>query len=127
MVSISYTKRKGKKGLTYGYRIADHTGSLIDSKSGFNTKKLAKELGETHKNKLEQGNLITEDILLYNLWERWYDLQIKPSSISETTKRKYRYRGRTIHNIFGDQKAQTLKYRAPLKTYEKRYNRLKIS
>ncbi|MCJ1983302.1 hypothetical protein GYN17_04000 [Lactococcus piscium] len=75
-MSISYTKRKGKKGLTYGYRIADHTGSLMSSKSGFVTKKLAKESGEFHKNRLEQGNIITKDMTLYELWKRWYELEI---------------------------------------------------
>lgn len=110
MASISYTKRKGKKGLTYGYRIADNKGNVITSKSGFLTKRLAKEVGESRKNKLEKVNIITKDFTLYELWKRWYELSIKPSSITDTTKKKYRYRGHTIKKIFGNQKANTLKY-----------------
>lgn len=68
-MSISYTQHKGKKGLTYSYWIADHTGSLTPSKSGILIKKLAKESGEFHKSKIEEDHLITEDITLYKFLE----------------------------------------------------------
>ena len=109
MVSINYTKYKGKQGLTYGFQIKDNQGIRLLSKSGFKTKKIAKATGEKIRLELDSGSKLNLSSTVHDIWQVWYDLEIKPSSLSERTKYKYRSHGRVIAKLFNGQKVSKIK------------------
>ena len=109
MVSINYTKYKGKQGLTYGFQIKDNQGIRLLSKSGFKTKKIAKATGEKIRLELDSGSKLNLSSTVHDIWQVWYDLEIKPSSLSERTKYKYRSHGRVIDKLFNGQKVSKIK------------------
>ena len=93
-MAISYRQRGKKKN--WDYRIFDKNKKVVASNSGFKTKKEA--MLEASKIELEllNGNVIDSNISLYQLWEKWYNLQIVPLNKSQGTIAHHKHRGKLI-------------------------------
>lgn len=99
-MSISYRKRGKNK--TWDYRVFDKNGIVIASNSGFKTKKEASYEATDVERKLLLSNVFTPKATLYELWEKWYELIIVPSKLSQSSKDKHVQRGKVIKEYFDD-------------------------
>lgn len=120
-MSLYIAQRGGKKGKWY-YRINDKQGNYILSKGGFRTKKEAEIEGLAEELKLLQGKIIDKNITLFQLWEKWYQLQILPLGKMDSTLNKHRLRGKFIKSYFGETAALSItpsQYQAFINTYAK--------
>ena len=99
-MAISYRQRGKKK--TWDYRIFNKEKVVVASASGFQTKKEA--ILEASKIELEllNGNVIDSNISLYQLWQKWYNLQIVPINKSQGTLAHHKHRGKLILEYFKD-------------------------
>lgn len=95
-----------RRGKVWEYRIREYN----ISKSGFKTKKEAKDAALELENELKSGGRIDKDSSVYELWKRWFELEILPSNKSTRTKDKYRKIGTQVEKWFGDKIASTMKY-----------------
>lgn len=95
-----------KRGKSWEYRIREHN----ISKSGFKTKKEAQTAAIELENELKRGNRIDNHSTVYDLWKRWYELEILPSNKSKRTKDKYKKVGTQIEKYLGNEIASKLKY-----------------
>ncbi|MGN7311547.1 tyrosine-type recombinase/integrase [Alkalicoccobacillus gibsonii] len=95
-----------RRGKVWEYRIREFN----ISKSGFKTKKEAKDAALEIENKLKSGGRIDKDSTVYELWERWFELDILPSNKSARTKDKYKKVGTQVKKWFGEKIASTMKY-----------------
>ena len=119
-MAISYRQR-GKKKL-WDYRVFDSNKKVIASNSGFKTKKEAESEALYLEMKLKNGTIIDRNITLYQLWEKWMTLQIKPLRKSDSTLNKHELRGRFIQNYFQDKPVSNIKasdYQEFINTYAK--------
>ena len=119
-MAISYRQR-GKKKL-WDYRVFDSNKKVIASNSGFKTKKEAESEALYLEMKLKNGTIIDRNITLYQLWEKWMTLQIKPLRKSDSTLNKHELRGRFIQNYFQDKPVSDIKasdYQKFINTYAK--------
>ena len=119
-MAISYRQR-GKKKL-WDYRVFDSNKKVIASNSGFKTKKEAESEALYLEMKLKNGTIIDRNITLYQLWEKWMTLQIKPLRKSDSTLNKHELRGRFIQNYFQDKPVSDIKasdYQEFINTYAK--------
>ena len=107
-MAISYRQRGKKK--TWDYRIFDKNKKVVASNSGFQTKKEA--ILEASKIELEllNGNVIDSNISLYQLWQKWYNLQIVPLNKSQGTIAHHKHRGKLILDYFKDKSATNITY-----------------
>lgn len=99
-MAISYRQR-GKKKL-WDYRVFDSKKKVIASNSGFRTKKEAQIEALAFEMKVKNGVVVDREITLYQLWERWFELQILPLGKSESALNKHRFRGKIIQKYFQD-------------------------
>lgn len=119
-MAISYRQR-GKKKL-WDYRVFDSNKKVIASNSCFKTKKEAESEALYLEMKLKNGTIIDRNITLYQLWEKWMTLQIKPLRKSDSTLNKHELRGRFIQNYFQDKPVSDIKasdYQKFINTYAK--------
>lgn len=119
-MAISYRQR-GKKKL-WDYRVFDSNKKVIASHSGFKTKKEAESEALYLEMKLKNGTIVDKNITLYQLWEKWMTLQIKPLRKSDSTLNKHELRGRFIQNYFQDKPVSDIKasdYQEFINTYAK--------
>lgn len=117
-MAISYRQRGKKK--TWDYRIFNSDKVVVASHSGFKTKKEAIAEATQIELQLLQGHVIDSTISLHTLWEKWYQLQIKPLNKSKGTIEHHLHRGRLIHNYFKDKPAVQIsasEYQAFINTY----------
>ena len=107
-MAISYRQRGKKKN--WDYRIFDKNKKVVASNSGFQTKKEA--ILEASKIELEllNGNVIDSNISLYQLWQKWYNLQIVPLNKSQGTIAHHKHRGKLILDYFKDKSATNITY-----------------
>lgn len=107
-MAISYRQRGKKK--TWDYRIFDKNKKVVASNSGFQTKKEA--ILEASKIELEllNGNVIDSNISLYQLWQKWYKLQIEPLNKSQGTLEHHKHRAKLILDYFKDKSATNITY-----------------
>ena len=107
-MAISYRQRGKKK--TWDYRIFNKEKVVVASASGFQTKKEA--ILEASKIELEllNGNVIDSNISLYQLWQKWYNLQIVPLNKSEGTLAHHKHRGKLILEYFNDKSATKINF-----------------
>nr|WP_212121820.1 site-specific integrase [Niallia circulans] len=103
MVTLATYRRRGK---VWEYRIREYN----ISKSGFKTKKEAKDAALELENELKSGGRIDKDSTVFELWKRWFELEILPSNRSTRTKDKYRKVGTQVEKWFGNKVASTMKY-----------------
>lgn len=101
--SLATYRRRGK---SWEYRIREYN----ISKSGFKTKKEAKEAALELENELKSGGRIDKDSTVYELYKRWYELEVLPSNKSTRTKEKYRKVGTQVKKWFGNKIASTMQY-----------------
>ena len=99
-MAISYRQR-GKKKL-WDYRVFDSKKKVIASNSGFRTKKEAQIEALAFEMKVKNGVVVDREVTLYQLWERWFELQILPLGKSESALNKHRFRGKIIQKYFQD-------------------------
>lgn len=95
-----------KRGNVWEYRLRQYNVS----KSGYATKKEAKLAATEKEIELQGKNKIDNQSSVYDLWLKWFELEIKPSNKSERTKDKYKKIGKQVEKYLGDKKASTLKY-----------------
>ncbi|WP_193754110.1 site-specific integrase [Streptococcus mutans] len=127
-MAISYRQR-GKKKL-WDYRIFNSQKKVVASNSGFRTKKEAQVEAVVIEAKLRQGSVIYGDITLYDLWEKWLELQIKPLNKSLSTLDKHYRRGQFIKQYFQDKPVSQIKasdYQVFINTYAKTNSRDNVS
>ena len=107
-MAISYRQRGKKK--TWDYRIFNKEKVVVASASGFQTKKEA--ILEASKIELEllNGNVIDSNISLYQLWQKWYNLQIVPINKSQGTLAHHKHRGKLILEYFKDKSASKINF-----------------
>lgn len=110
-------RQRGKKKL-WDYRIFNEKSELIASGSGFRTKREAMNEAMKIEQLKTRETAISVDMSLYELWQEWFNLIIKPSDLADTTKNKYAARGPVIKKLFGDQKVGKIKHSA----YQKKLN-----
>lgn len=119
-MAISYRQRGKKK--TWDYRIFDKNKIVVASNSGFKTKKEAILEATQLELELLHGNTINASISLYQLWQTWFTLQIKPLNKSTGTIEHHLHRSRLILEHFKDKPAITIKasdYQAFINNYAK--------
>ncbi|KXT74182.1 Integrase [Streptococcus sp. DD10] len=102
-MAISYRQRGKKK--TWDYRIFDKNKVVVASNSGFKTKKEAILEATQIELELLHGNIIDSSVSLYDLWQTWYNLQIKPLNKSEGTLEHHLHRGKLMLEHFKDKPA----------------------
>ena len=61
---------------------------VIASNSGFRTKKEAQIEALAFEMKVKNGVVVDREVTLYQLWERWFELQILPLGKSESALNK---------------------------------------
>lgn len=128
-MSLYISQRGGKKG-KWSYRINDKQGNYILSKGGFRTKKEAEMEGLAQELKLLQGKIIDRNISLFQLWEKWYQLQILPLGKMDSTLNKHRLRGKFIKAYFEDAPAISItpsQYQAFINKYAEKNCRDNVS
>lgn len=103
MNTLATYRRRGKY---WEYRLREFN----ISKSGFATKKEAREEAIELEVKLKRGEKIDKNSTVYDLWKRWFELEVQPSNKSARTKNKYKMVGTQVKKYFGDKKASTMKY-----------------
>lgn len=95
-----------QRGKVWEYRIREYN----ISKSGFKTKKEARNAATELEIELKHGNQIDNHSTVYDLWKRWFELEIKPSNKSKRTKEKYQKVGKQIKKYLSNKTASKLKY-----------------
>ncbi|HFI0289429.1 TPA: tyrosine-type recombinase/integrase [Streptococcus suis] len=106
-MSISYQQR-GKKKL-WNYRIFDKNKKLVASKGGFRTKSEAKQVAIAIELNLLKGYKIDNSASISKIWEQWYELQILPQKLKESTLKKHVNFGKQIKKYFGDTSIRDIK------------------
>lgn len=106
-MAISYRQRGKHK--TWDYRIFNKDKKVIASNSGFKTKREAILEATQLELELLHGNTIDTSISLYQLWQTWFTLQIKPLNKSAGTIEHHLHRSRLILDHFKDTPAITIK------------------
>ncbi|MCB5067406.1 site-specific integrase [Streptococcus mutans] len=95
--------RKNKKTGLFLFEIRDNEGKTIEHQSGFKTKREAENAALEVQQKLRQGYTLDRYTSLYDWYQTWYDLKIRPKKkLSKVTKKNYQTYGKTIKKLFGD-------------------------
>lgn len=119
-MAISYRQRGKHK--TWDYRIFDKNKKVVASNSGFKTKREAAAEATQLELELLHGKIIDASVSLYQLWQTWFTLQIKPLNKSAGTIEHHLHRSRLILDYFKDKPAITIKasdYQAFINDYAK--------
>ena len=117
------TFRQRTKGGTWDYRIVDNNKKLLASRGGFRTKKEAEKEALAIELKLMSGAKINSQASLYELWEEWFDVVVRPLGKSESTLFKHKKRGDLIKELFQDRPATSIRfsqYQRALNSYAER-------
>ena len=123
-MAISYRQRGKKK--TWDYRIFDKNKVVVASNSGFKTKKEAILEATQLELELLHGNTIDSSVSLYELWQHWFTLQIKPLNKSDGTIEHHLHRSRLILNHFKNKPAISIKasdYQAFINSYAEKVSK----
>lgn len=99
--------RRGKK---WEYRLKDSKGNHVASKSGFSTEKEAILAGKEIELEYLKGTRFDNSSTLYDIYKKWYNLEILPSNRSKQTKVKYKRLLKKVDEYFGDLVASKIKY-----------------
>ena len=95
--------RKNKKTGLFLFEIRDNEGKTVEHQSGFKTKREAENAALEVQQKLRQGYTLDRYTSLYDWYQTWYDLKIRPKKkLSKVTKKNYQTYGKTIKKLFGD-------------------------
>ncbi|MCB5154570.1 site-specific integrase [Streptococcus mutans] len=95
--------RKNKKTGQFLFEIRDNEGKTVEHQSGFKTKREAENAALEVQQKLRQGYTLDRYTSLYDWYQTWYDLKIRPKKkLSKVTKKNYQTYGKTIKKLFGD-------------------------
>lgn len=95
--------RKNKKSGLFFFEIRDNEGKTVEYQSGFNSKRDAENAALEIQQKLRQGYTLDRYTSLYDWFQTWYDLKIRPKkNLSQETKKNYKIYGETLKRLFGD-------------------------
>ena len=95
--------RKNKKTGLFLFEIRDNEGKTVEHQSGFKTKREAENAALEVQQKLRQGYTLDRYTSLYDWYQTWYDLKIRPKKkLSKVTKKNYQTYGKTIKKLFGN-------------------------
>lgn len=95
--------RKNESSGLYFFEIRDNEGKTVEYQAGFKTKREAENTGLAIQQKLRQGFSLDRYTSLYDWFQTWYDLKIRPKkNISQETKKNYQIYGETLKRLFGD-------------------------
>ncbi|MDK1733318.1 site-specific integrase [Dellaglioa algida] len=95
-----------RRGKVWEYRLREFN----ISKSGYKTKSEAKIAATEIEFSLKRGSKIDKSSTVFDIWERWFKLEILPSNKSDRTKDKYKKVGTQIKKYFGTKVAYSLRY-----------------
>lgn len=89
--------RKNESSGLYFFEIRDNEGKTVEYQAGFKTKREAENAGLAIQQKLRQGFSLDRYTSLYDWFQTWYDLKIRPKkNISQETKKNYQIYGETL-------------------------------
>lgn len=95
--------RKDQKSGLFFFEIRNNEGKTVSYQSGFNTKREAENTALEIQQKLRQGYTLDRHTSLYDWFQTWYDLKIRPKkTLSQETKKNYQIYGETLERLFGD-------------------------
>lgn len=95
--------RQNKKSGLFFFEIRDNEGKTVEHQSGFKTKREAENAALEIQQKLRQGYTLDKYTSLFDWFQTWYDLKIRPKkNISQVTKKNYQIYGETLKRLFGD-------------------------
>ncbi|MCB5003655.1 site-specific integrase [Streptococcus mutans] len=95
--------RKDQKSGLFFFEIRDNEGKTVSYQSGFNSKREAENTALEIQQKLRQGYTLDRYTSLYDWFQTWYDLKIRPKKkLSQETKKNYQIYGETLKRLFGD-------------------------
>ncbi len=95
--------RKNRKNGLFSFEIRDNEGKTVEHQSGFKTQREAENVALAIQQKLRQGYTLDRHTSLFDWFQTWYDLRIRPKkNLSKVTKKNYQIYGRTIKRLFGD-------------------------
>lgn len=95
--------RKDQKSGLFFFEIRDNEGKTVSYQSGFHTKREAENTALEIQQKLRQGYTLDRYTSLYDWFQTWYDLKIRPKkTLSQETKKNYQIYGETLKRLFGD-------------------------
>lgn len=95
--------RKDQKSGLFFFEIRDNEGKTVSYQSGFDTKREAENTALEIQQKLRQGYTLDRYTSLYDWFQTWYDLKIRPKKkLSQETKKNYQIYGETLKRLFGD-------------------------
>ncbi|WP_251712938.1 site-specific integrase [Lactococcus ileimucosae] len=99
-----------RRGKNWEYRLKDSKGNHIVSKSGFVSEKEATLAGKEAELEYLKGTRFDNSSTLYDIYQKWYNLEILPSNRTEQTKLKYKKFFKKIDEYFGNMVASKIKY-----------------
>lgn len=99
--------RRGKK---WEYRLKDSKGNHITSKSGFASEAEATLAGKEVELEYLKGARFDNSSTLYDIYKKWYELEILYSNRSDQTKIKYKRLLKKVEKYFGRMVASKIKY-----------------
>ena len=98
------------RGKKWEYRIKDSKGNHVVSKGGFLTEKEARIAGKEAELDYLKGTRFDNNSTVFELYQKWYNLEILPSNRSVQTKIKYQRFFKKIDKYFGKLVASKIKY-----------------
>lgn len=98
------------RGKKWEYRIKDSKGNHVVSKGGFLTEKEARIAGKEAELDYLKGTRFDNNSTVFELYQKWYNLEILPSNRSVQTKIKYQRFFNKIDKYFGKLVASKIKY-----------------
>lgn len=98
------------RGKKWEYRIRDSKGKHVSSKGGFLNQKEATVAGKQAELDFLKGTRFDNSSTVYDLYQKWYNLEILPSNRSQQTKLKYQKFFKKIDKYFGNLVASKIKY-----------------
>ncbi|WP_349652029.1 site-specific integrase [Lactococcus lactis] len=102
--------RVHRRGEKWEYRIKDSKGNHVVSKGGFLTQKEASVVGKKAELDYLKGTRFDNSSTLYDIYQKWYNLEILPSTRSKQTKLKYQQFSKKIDTFFNGKVASKIKH-----------------
>ncbi|WP_270744388.1 site-specific integrase [Lactococcus lactis] len=98
------------RGKKWEYRIKDSKGKHVVSKGGFLTEKEAIVAGKEAELEYLKGTRFDNSSTLFDIYQKWYYLEILPSNRSNQTKLKYQQFSKKIDKFFNGKVASKIRH-----------------
>ncbi|KSU22616.1 site-specific integrase [Lactococcus lactis] len=98
------------RGEKWEYRIKNSKGNHVVSKGGFMTEKEASVAGKEAELDYLKGTTFDNTSTLFDIYQKWYNLEILPSTRSKQTKLKYQQFSKKIDKFFNGKVASRIRH-----------------